>query len=78
MADNTLSSSSPLSFGAELLADIRQLIEETRNAVAVAVNGGLTTLYWQIGRRIRQEVLNDSRADYGGPNCCIVGPAINR
>ena len=31
--------------GTALLADIRQLIEETRTAVAVTVNSNLTLLY---------------------------------
>jgi predicted nuclease of restriction endonuclease-like (RecB) superfamily len=48
-----------------LLQDIRGLIEEARSAVAVTVNAGLTMLHWQIGRRIRQEVLQETRAEYG-------------
>jgi len=48
-----------------LLRDIRQLIEDTRSAVAVTVNAGLTLLYWHIGRRINDEVLKGDRAEYG-------------
>jgi predicted nuclease of restriction endonuclease-like (RecB) superfamily len=48
-----------------LLEDIRGLIEEARSAVAVTVNAGLTMLYWRIGQRIRQEILAESRAEYG-------------
>jgi predicted nuclease of restriction endonuclease-like (RecB) superfamily len=48
-----------------LLQDIRDLIEEARSAVAVVVNAGLTMLHWQIGRRVRQELLNEERAEYG-------------
>lgn len=48
-----------------LIGDIRALIEETRSAVAVTVNAGLTLLYWRVGLRIREEVLNGERADYG-------------
>jgi predicted nuclease of restriction endonuclease-like (RecB) superfamily len=48
-----------------LVNDIRQLIEETRSAVATAVNAGLTMLYWNIGRRIREEILNGERGKYG-------------
>jgi len=43
--------------------DIRQMIEETRSAVATAVNAGLTMLYWDIGRRIREEILKGERGD---------------
>jgi len=48
-----------------LLGDIRELIEETRNAVSTTVNAGLTMLYWRIGKRINQEVLKGERAEYG-------------
>jgi len=49
----------------QVFSDIRQLIEETRRSVAVAVNAGLTMLYWEVGRRINEEVLNNERAEYG-------------
>jgi predicted nuclease of restriction endonuclease-like (RecB) superfamily len=48
-----------------LLRDVRGLIEDARSAVAITVNAGLTMLYWQIGRRIRQETLKEERAEYG-------------
>jgi len=50
---------------ASLLGDIRSLIEQAREQTAHAVNAALVTLYWNIGRRIRQEVLGDQRAAYG-------------
>lgn len=49
----------------QVFSEIRQLIEETRKSVAVAVNAGLTMLYWEVGRRINEEVLNHQRAEYG-------------
>lgn len=48
-----------------LLTDVREMILAAREGMAAAVNAALTTLYWQIGRRIRQDVLNSKRADYG-------------
>ncbi|NUQ63768.1 MAG: DUF1016 domain-containing protein [Pirellulales bacterium] len=48
-----------------LLADIRQLIDDSRQAVAQTVNTVLIWLYWNIGKRIRQDVLKHKRADYG-------------
>ena len=48
-----------------LIGDIRRLIETARQNVAVAVNTGLTILYWQIGSRIRQDILKEKRAEYG-------------
>ena len=48
-----------------LVADIRQLIDTARQRAAVAVNAELTRLYWQVGQRIRREVLGSRRAGYG-------------
>ena len=50
----------------ELLADLRGLIHQAREGVARAVDSSLTTLYWHVGRRIRQDILREKRADYGG------------
>lgn len=51
---------------AALVADVRQLIDNARQRVAVAVNAQLSLLYWQVGRRIRQDILGNQRAEYGG------------
>ena len=48
-----------------LLSDVRELIFEARGQVAQMVNAGLTMLYWQVGQRIRQDTLNEKRAEYG-------------
>jgi predicted nuclease of restriction endonuclease-like (RecB) superfamily len=48
-----------------LHAELRGLILATRAQVTQAVNSGLTLLYWQIGDRIRREVLREKRAAYG-------------
>ncbi|GBE37826.1 hypothetical protein BMS3Bbin08_00423 [bacterium BMS3Bbin08] len=45
--------------------DIRRLIEEARLSVALTVNAGMTMLYWQIGKRINDEILKGERAEYG-------------
>ncbi len=50
---------------AELLQDIRALIEAVRRQTAAAVNVGLTLLYWRMGQRIHTEILGDERATYG-------------
>jgi len=49
----------------DLIGDIRSLIETARHNVSATVNAGLTILYWQIGSRIRQDILKEKRADYG-------------
>ncbi|MDI9394127.1 MAG: PDDEXK nuclease domain-containing protein [Euryarchaeota archaeon] len=48
-----------------LLEDIRHMIEDTRSVVATAVNAGMTMLYWNIGKRIHEEILKGERAEYG-------------
>jgi predicted nuclease of restriction endonuclease-like (RecB) superfamily len=48
-----------------LVNELRDLIQETRSGVAQAVNSALVQLYWQIGTRIRTEILKNERADYG-------------
>ena len=55
----------PVRKPAVLLADLRELILSTRQQVAQTVNAGLTMLYWQVGRRIRQDILKEKRAEYG-------------
>lgn len=50
---------------APLLADIRSLIEAARAHVAQTANATLTLLYWRVGQRIRTEVLQHRRAEYG-------------
>ena len=48
-----------------LFSDIRRMIEDARNAVTHTVNAALTILYWNIGGRINQEILDNERAPYG-------------
>lgn len=49
----------------QLAIEIKQLIAESREQVAVAINSAITILYWQIGKRINDEVLQNQRAEYG-------------
>ncbi|MBI1937240.1 MAG: DUF1016 domain-containing protein [Ignavibacteriales bacterium] len=49
----------------KLLSDIKKLIEESKNFVAVAVNASMTMLFWKIGKRINQDILLNKRAEYG-------------
>lgn len=48
-----------------LAADVRRMIEQTREGVARTVNAGVTFLYWRIGKRIQSEILQNERAAYG-------------
>lgn len=48
-----------------LIQELRQLIESARQQVAQTANAAVTLLYWQLGKRIYQEVLQEQRAEYG-------------
>jgi predicted nuclease of restriction endonuclease-like (RecB) superfamily len=48
-----------------LLHDVRELILTARQTVAQGVNSALVLLYWQIGQRIRTDILKEKRAGYG-------------
>ena len=45
--------------------DIRQLIETAKAHVVTQVNQALVLTYWQIGKTIKTEVLEEGRAQYG-------------
>lgn len=49
----------------ELYNDVAELIEQSKQHVAQTVNSTLTYLYWRIGKRINEEVLQKKRAEYG-------------
>jgi len=51
--------------GPVLLDEVRSLILSAREGMARTVNAGLTLLYWEIGNRIRRDVLEEKRAEYG-------------
>ncbi len=48
-----------------LLRDLRTLIADARRDVARSVNAALVVLYWNVGRRIRKDILKEKRAGYG-------------
>ena len=52
-----------------LVDELRDLIKGARSGVARAVNSALVQLYWQVGTRIRNEILENERADYGKQIC---------
>ena len=48
-----------------LAIEVKQLIQAAKQRAVVAVNAELTLLYWQVGKRIADEVLGGERAEYG-------------
>ncbi len=49
----------------DLFSELSQLIERSRTEVALHANSTLTLLFWQVGRRINEHVLNNKRTAYG-------------
>jgi len=49
----------------DLLQSIIKLIDNARSRVALTVNRELTILYWNIGKKINEDILQHKRADYG-------------
>lgn len=47
------------------IENISQLIRSSKQRMATAVNAELTLLYWHIGNRINQYILQGERAEYG-------------
>jgi len=48
-----------------LFQSIVSLIDNARKRVATTINSELTLLYWNIGKEINQNILQNKRADYG-------------
>ena len=48
-----------------LIEDVSSLIEDAKQHVALNFNSTTVLLYWSIGKRINETILNDSRAEYG-------------
>jgi predicted nuclease of restriction endonuclease-like (RecB) superfamily len=55
----------PLAPDEGLLAEIRSLIEASRQHTARVVNSAMVFTYWSVGDRIRREVVGEERAEYG-------------
>ena len=64
--------------GVGLLPELRGLIATTRQSVARGVNSALVHLYWQIGVRIRREILAHRRAEYGKQIVATLGRQLDR
>lgn len=49
----------------QLMTDLKELVDKTRSQVAAQVNSAMVVLYWEIGKRIKEDVLDNKRAEYG-------------
>ena len=41
------------------------MIDSAKSRVARVINTEMTMLYWSIGKRVKDEILQDGRAEYG-------------
>jgi len=48
-----------------LINDLVALIEKGKNQLAYAANATMTLTYWNVGKRINSEILDNQRAEYG-------------
>ena len=48
-----------------LFAGIKTLIEQSKQQIAIVINSAMTMLYWQIGIKIKTNILQNKRAEYG-------------
>ena len=48
-----------------LLSELSQLIEQSRQQLVSQANSMLTMLFWHVGKRINENILQNKRADYG-------------
>jgi hypothetical protein len=48
-----------------LFNDLSQLIEQSKQFVLVQANSVMTMLFWNVGKRINEDILRNRRADYG-------------
>lgn len=53
----------PLSQG--LMSDLFSIIQQGKHRAAAQVNSTLVLVYWQVGKRINEDILNNERAAYG-------------
>ena len=49
----------------ELLAEVSSLIENSQKQVISLANSTLTMLFWQIGKKVNENILKNKRAEYG-------------
>ncbi|WP_373730702.1 DUF1016 N-terminal domain-containing protein [Bacteroides heparinolyticus] len=52
-------------YSPELYNDVCRIIENTRTRLATTANAEVCLMNWQVGLRIKTEILKDQRAEYG-------------
>ncbi len=49
----------------QLYSDVCQIVEGNRQRLATTINADICLMHWQIGKRIKDDVLYNQRAEYG-------------
>ncbi|MEK7432205.1 MAG: PDDEXK nuclease domain-containing protein, partial [Cyanobacteriota bacterium] len=49
-----------------LFSEIKNLIEQSKNNIAISVNAEMSMLYWNIGNRINKEIQNENKEESYG------------
>lgn len=49
----------------QLFAELVELIDTSQKQVAINVNSGLIIIFWQVGKKINNFILDNKRAEYG-------------
>jgi predicted nuclease of restriction endonuclease-like (RecB) superfamily len=62
----------------QLFSDLARIIEQGRNEVARQVNSTLTLVYWQVGKKINEHILNNQRAEYAGEIVSTVSTQLKK
>lgn len=48
-----------------VLNDLISIVEKTKTQLTIQANSSLTIMFWQIGKRIQSDILENNRAEYG-------------
>lgn len=49
-----------------LFSEIKQLIEQSKNNIAISVNAEMSMLYWNIGNKINKKLQNQNKEESYG------------
>jgi predicted nuclease of restriction endonuclease-like (RecB) superfamily len=61
----------------QLLSDIHLMIEQSHHRFSQAINAEMVFLYWNIGTRIRRDILKEKRATYGEEIIPVLAVQLN-
>lgn len=65
LKDNNIIPADNIDQGTKLYSDVCSIIDNARQKVATYVNSEICMAYWLVGKRIKEDVLYNARAEYG-------------